>query len=82
MAFINHNRSRTAHFPTLDLALVIRHADGKISARLEPSFGPGSVINLHCLLLLLTCVLPQLLDVNLAGSEGCVWLNNSTSPVV
>lgn len=82
MAFINYNRSRAANFQNLNFPLVIRHADGRISTRLEPYFGPESVISLHCLLLVLTCVLPQLLDVNLAGSEGCVWLNNSTSPVV
>lgn len=69
-------------FSKLDVSLVIRRADGRISTRLEPWFGPESVINSHCLLLVLTRVLPQLLDVNLAGPQGCVWLNNSTSPVV
>lgn len=55
---------------------------GRISARLEPCFGPESVISLQGLLLVLTCLLAQLLDANLAGAEGCVWVNNSTAAVV
>lgn len=77
MAFMNHNRSRAANFQKLDFPLVIRHDWQDFSLvlgqRVLSAYRASFWYSLVCL---------QLLDVNLAGTEGCVWLNNSSAAVV
>lgn len=73
MAFLNHtSKGRAANFQNLVFSLPVRHLDCKISTRLKPCFGSERFIDFYWLILVLTCTLPQLLNVNLAESKVCV----------